>query len=168
MALSLKDLSEYDDIVIQCHDNPDADALASGFALRWYFKQMGKEVPFVYGGRFEVSKINLILMIEHLNIEVEHVTKIHKPELLITVDCQYGQSNVTHFEAGQVAVIDHHQVRGAMPEMSEIRSNYGSCSTIIYKILFIIFYSINDSFYWIIVFYYILIFFCFRNINITI
>ena len=64
MALSLKDLSEYDDIVIQCHDNPDADALASGFALRWYFKQMGKEVPFVYGGRFEVSKINLILMME--------------------------------------------------------------------------------------------------------
>lgn len=135
MALSLKDLLEYDDIVIQCHDNPDADALASGFALRWYFKQMGKDVPFVYGGRFEVSKINLILMIEHLNIEVEHVTKIHKPELLITVDCQYGQSNVTHFEAGQVAVIDHHQVRGAMPEMSEIRSNYGSCSTIIYKML---------------------------------
>lgn len=41
--MRLSDLLSYDDIVIQCHDNPDADALASGAALHWYFTQKGKK-----------------------------------------------------------------------------------------------------------------------------
>ena len=31
--MRLKDLLSFNDIVIQCHDNPDADALGSGYAL---------------------------------------------------------------------------------------------------------------------------------------
>ncbi len=62
MAFCLKDLLEFDDIVIQCHDNPDADALASGFALKWYLKKHGKEARFIYGGRSPISKSNLVLM----------------------------------------------------------------------------------------------------------
>ena len=34
--MKLNDLLKFNDIVIQCHDNPDADALASGYALYWY------------------------------------------------------------------------------------------------------------------------------------
>ena len=30
---------DFKEIVIQCHDNPDADALASGFALYCFFKE---------------------------------------------------------------------------------------------------------------------------------
>ena len=39
----LKTILSYENIVIQCHDNPDADALASGFALKWYLKRNGKD-----------------------------------------------------------------------------------------------------------------------------
>lgn len=42
---------------------------------------------------------------------------------LVTVDCQYGQGNVTRFDAGKVAVIDHHQISGLLPALSEVRSN---------------------------------------------
>ena len=41
MSLKLSDFLKYERIVIQCHDNPDADALASGFALRWYLEKQG-------------------------------------------------------------------------------------------------------------------------------
>lgn len=34
----LKHLLNYDDIVIQVHHNPDADAIASGFALCRYIR----------------------------------------------------------------------------------------------------------------------------------
>lgn len=138
MPLTLSQLTSFDDILIQCHDNPDADALASGMALYWYLTSKGKHPRFIYGGRNEISKSNLELMIEHLNIPVTHVSRLapgYKPELLITVDCQYGESNVTHFSAHNVAVIDHHQVSGELPEMSEVRSNYGSCATVIYEML---------------------------------
>ena len=35
--LTLEDLLGDDDILIQCHDNQEADAIASGFALYSYF-----------------------------------------------------------------------------------------------------------------------------------
>lgn len=135
--MRLNELTKYNDVVVQCHDNPDADALASGFVLMWYLKKQGvNSSRFIYSGRAPVTKSNLVLMIEKLGIQVQYVTKLeNKPELLVTVDCQYGESNVTKFEADNVAVIDHHQVSGVLPSMSEVRSNYGSCSTVIYKML---------------------------------
>ncbi len=135
MAMTLAELTKYKDIVIQCHDNPDADALASGYALKWYLKRMGIDARFVYGGRFEIQKSNLTKLISLMEIEIDYVQELPAPELLVNVDCQYGESNVTRFEAANIAVIDHHQVSGVLPEMSEVRSNYGSCSTVIYEML---------------------------------
>ena len=54
--MKLKDLCSFNDIVIQCHDNPDADALASGFGLYTYFKSKGKDVRFIYRGRNKIQK----------------------------------------------------------------------------------------------------------------
>lgn len=133
--MRLKELLDYDDIVIQCHDNPDADAIASGFGVYQYLKQQGKTVRFVYGGRFEITKSNLVLMITELQIPVEHVDALKAPKLLVTVDCQYGEGNVTRFEAEEIAVIDHHQVSGRLPALSEVRSNLGSCSTLVKELL---------------------------------
>lgn len=136
MALRLSDLTNYSDIVIQCHDNPDADALACGFALKWYLEKQGKKPEFIYGGKYPVQKSNLVLMMKNLGISVRFVKSLdHKPELLVTVDCQYGESNVTKFEADNIAVIDHHQVSGILPELSEVRSNYGSCATVMNELM---------------------------------
>ena len=135
MALSLSQLTGFKNIVIQCHDNPDADALASGYALKWYLEKKGIDARFIYGGKFPVQKSNLVLMKDMLDIPAEYVTELDKPELLVTVDCQYGESNVTHFDADNIAVIDHHQVSGQLPELSEVRSTYGSCATVLYELI---------------------------------
>ncbi len=137
--MKLKDLEQFNQIVIQCHDNPDADALASGFGLYQYFRSIGKEVRFIYSGRFAVQKSNLLLMQEELQLPVEYVQELDKPELLIMTDCQYGAGNVTKFEADTVAVIDHHQVdgraTGTAKELTDIRSRYGSCATVVWQML---------------------------------
>lgn len=134
-GMRLSDFLKYDNIVVQCHDNPDADAIASGFGVCWYLKKHGKEPRFVYGGRYAVQKSNLVLMIEELEIAIEHVETLEKPELLVTVDCQYGEGNVTKFDAEHVAVIDHHQVSGELPAMNEVRSNLGACATVVREML---------------------------------
>ena len=54
--MKLKDLQNFENIVIQCHDTPDADALASGFGLYTYFKAEGKDVRFIYRGRTKIQK----------------------------------------------------------------------------------------------------------------
>lgn len=135
VRMRLRELLAYDSIVVQCHDNPDADALASGYGLYIYLKEQGKEVRFVYGGRCHIQKSNLVLMVSELEIPVEHVEALEAPELLVTVDCQYGEGNVTKFDAGVVAVIDHHQVSGALPPLSEVRSNMGACATVVRELL---------------------------------
>ena len=42
--MMLEELLGYDRITIQCHDNPDADAIASGFGLYCFFRDQGKDV----------------------------------------------------------------------------------------------------------------------------
>ena len=104
--MQLKDLLKYENIVIQCHDNPDADALASGYALWWYFQQNKKKAKFIYRGRNEIHKSNLLIMVKELEIPVEYAPFLaEEPELLITVDCQYGEKNVTQTKAKKAYTI---------------------------------------------------------------
>ena len=132
----LSELLGYNDIVIQCHDNPDADALASGFAMYWYLEKMGKKPRFIYRGIHKISKNNLLIMLDKLQIPVSYEPDFsEKPELLITVDCQYGQKNVSAGDAENISIIDHHQITVELPELSEVRSNLGSCATVIWDMI---------------------------------
>ena len=135
--MHLSELLKFEDIIIQCHDNPDADAVASGYALWRYLQNHGKQVRFIYGGKNSIEKTNLVLMVEKLGIPIEHVQALDRePELLVTVDCQYGERNVQKFPAKNIAVIDHHVPKiEKLPELREVRDNYGSCATILWDML---------------------------------
>ena len=136
----LKHLLHYDDIVVQVHHNPDADAIASGFALCRYLERNGKKPRFIYAGEREISKPNMLIMLNKLGIQVSHVKNLNEngtlPQLLITVDCFYGEGNVGSFAAENVIVIDHHRLpKGkTVPEHSAIKENYGSCAAVIYEL----------------------------------
>ncbi len=134
--MKLSDLLKFDDIVIQCHDNPDADALSSGYALHWYLEKMGKKPRFIYRGHNKISKSNILIMMDSLKIPVSYEPDFDEtPELLVTVDCQYGQTNVTKTNAQNIAIIDHHQITVELPELSEVRSNIGCCDTVIWDMI---------------------------------
>lgn len=143
--MKLSELLTYDSIVVQCHDNPDADALASGFGVYTYLKERGRDVRFVYGGRYHIQKSNLVLMVSELQIPIEHVDTLEAPDLLVTVDCQYGEGNVTKFDVGAVAVIDHHQISTTLPALSEVRSNLGACATVVKELLHQEGIDVNDN-----------------------
>ena len=133
--MRLNTLERFDNIVIQTHDNPDADAVGSGYALYRYFQSKGKKVRLVYGGALKIAKSNMQLMINELDIPIEYINELDNPELLLMVDCQYGEGNVQCFEAQNIAMIDHHSTGKASDDMVEIRSNVSSCSTICYDML---------------------------------
>ena len=133
--MKLSDLEKYNRIVVQVHDDPDADAVGSGYAIYRYFLSKGKDVRLVYGGRNAISKSNMKLMIKELEIPIEYVSELDCPELLITVDCQYGQGNVQWFDACNIAMIDHHSTGKITDPMAEIRSNLVSCATVCYDLL---------------------------------
>ena len=69
-----------------------------------------KEARFIYRGRNEIQKSNLKMMIKELEVPVKYDPFFtDEPDLLITVDCQYGSRNVTQLKAPKVGIIDHHQ-----------------------------------------------------------
>ena len=135
--MTLEQLLQYNPITIQCHDNPDADAIASGFGLYLFFKEHGKDVSLIYSGFNKIQKSNLVLMIDMLEIPIQYIDAVQKEYcsgLLLTVDCQYGEGNVTHFDAQNVAMIDHHNTGRMSDDMCEIRSYIVSCSTVVFDI----------------------------------
>lgn len=136
VEMRLSELSQYKKITIQCHDNPDPDALASGWGLMKYFNSVGCETRFLYSGRFQITKSNLILMESELGINVTYAPEYtcDEDELLITVDCQYGQGNVSTAKADNVAVIDHHHGNPNV-KYAEVRPSLGSCSTLVWKMM---------------------------------
>lgn len=133
--MRLEKLLEYSSIVIQCHDFPDADAISSGFGVYTYLKRHGKAVRLVYSGKSKMTKPNLIIMVEQLDIPLEYVTELPEAELLLTVDCVYGEGNVTRFPAQKVAVIDHHLCNRTVSDLMEVRSGYGSCASVVAELL---------------------------------
>lgn len=153
--MKLTELHDYESITIQCHDNPDADTIASGFALYSYFVSLGKRVQLVYAGRNQIHKSNLQLMVEKLNIPIIYIGDIKAyseqeaagktPGLLITVDCQYGAGNVTCLPAEDVAIIDHHQIEITDVVKREINPHLGSCSTLVWNMLREAGYQIKDK-----------------------
>lgn len=135
--MRLEELLRFDDIVIQCHDDPDADAIASGYGVLTYLRQKGKNASLIYGGKNKIQKSNLVLMVELLHIPIEYVTELDRvPQLLLTVDCRQGEKNVQKFDSIALAAIDHHKSgRAAAGAMEEIRDNYGACATIVWDML---------------------------------
>lgn len=151
----LRELAKYDPITIQCHDNPDADSIAAGYALCRYFESLGKRVRLVYGGRNRIQKPNLLLMLEHLEIPliyIENAASFLKEEpegkisgLLVTVDCQYGSGNVMRLPAEKVAVVDHHRPETGNIELGEINSHVGSYATLVWRLLTEAGYRVEDK-----------------------
>lgn len=141
--MKLCDLERFNEIVIQVHDNPDADAVGSGFAMYKYFQSKNKNVRLVYGGSWEIKKSNMVIMISELGIPIEYIRELEEPELLLMVDCQYGEGNVQRFEAKNIATIDHHNTGKESDDMAEIRSHIVSCATVCYDMLRAEGYDVN-------------------------
>lgn len=140
LRMRLSDLEQFSRITIQCHDNPDADAIASGYGLYCFFRSRNKQVRLLYSGRNQIQKSNLKLMVEKLHLPVEYIpveqaASLFVEGLLITVDCQYGAGNVTKLAAENVAIIDHHQAEVEAGKWTEIRPGLGSCATLVWKML---------------------------------
>lgn len=137
--MRLQQLEEFKQVYIQLHDNPDADAIASGYALYKYYVSKNICTKLFYTGRYQITKSNLLFMIEELHIPIEYIEHVEeiKVGVLITVDSQYGAGNITAIKAANVAIIDHHQLEidDHMIAYCEIQPNIGSCSTVVWSML---------------------------------
>ncbi len=126
-----------DHVIVQTHNYPDQDALASALGLKVLLEAKGKKVRIGYEGI--VDKDNTLKMIELLGIECYLSDELDlKPEdEIIIVDGQKGNINMTDLTGDEVACIDHHKVRlDEDYKFSDIRPDVGACASIIASYFF--------------------------------
>lgn len=119
-------------IIVQMHNYPDQDALASAMGLKVLLEARGKRVTIGYEGI--IDKDNTLKMIELLELEIYMSDQLNlTPEdEIVIVDGQKGNINMTDLVGNEVACIDHHRVRrGEEYKFSDIRSDVGACASII-------------------------------------
>ena len=136
---SIKNLTKYKHIAIQCHDVPDADAIGAGFALQCWLRSAGADASLVYSGFAEITKPSLLMLIDALDIELLYVNELPgDTDLLVTVDCQRGAGNVRALplpDGADFAVLDHHRPEIPEGEHCIIRPSLASCSTLVWDLL---------------------------------
>ncbi|MDR1315450.1 MAG: DHH family phosphoesterase [Spirochaetales bacterium] len=123
-------------VIIQAHDYPDHDAIASGFSLLHLLRKFGFSCEFCYGG--EMQGFSVAGVARELLIPVVPASSLNIPEQaqIILVDGIAGNMNVTNLlNRPLTGIIDHHQPPACVPECPfvDIRPSFGSCSTIIYQ-----------------------------------
>jgi nanoRNase/pAp phosphatase (c-di-AMP/oligoRNAs hydrolase) len=119
-------------IFIQTHNFPDPDAVAAAFGLKELLNAKGINAGIIYDG--ELQRHALIQMIAHLNIPIHHWKhyELTDSDRIIIVDGCKGNANVEDLIGKEIAVIDHHKsLTTDDVKMTDIRPEYGSCSTMI-------------------------------------
>lgn len=129
----LKELIKSDKrVLIQTHDFPDPDAVASAYGLQYFFSLYNIPSQIIYVG--EIQRDALRNMINKLDIKVTRDidASLRDDDLIVIVDGCKGSKNVTDLPGFEIAVIDHHIVKEPedVPYVS-IYEELGSCSTII-------------------------------------
>src|SRR5262245_5129167 len=117
-------------VLILLHNDPDPDAMASGLALRNILHRT--KTTAIIGAMRGVTRPENLRMVNLLDIHVEPVTveSLKDFDRIAMVDVQ------PHYFGGAVdrvdLVVDHHpETPGYAPLFKDIRSDYGSTSTIL-------------------------------------
>ncbi len=123
-------------LLIQTHDFPDFDAIASAYGLYCLFETYGLASTIVYGE--EIQGFSLGETIRTLKIPVTRMKDLTPSpgDQVILVDSCPGNKNVTLIPATEIrGVIDHHPLppHPVPAPYVDVRDQYGSCSTLIYE-----------------------------------
>jgi len=136
----LEVLSPHDDVVVVTHDNPDPDALASGWAiLRLVEAKLGKNARLLGGG--DIVRAENRHMVRLLDVPIELVADAQLPHRAATVLVDCGSSATHHLVARNglrpLAIIDHHGTsrRSDGTPFGDVRPRAAACSSIVVSYL---------------------------------
>jgi nanoRNase/pAp phosphatase (c-di-AMP/oligoRNAs hydrolase) len=120
-------------VLIQTHDIPDPDAIASAFGLQILLSMLGVESRIVHERAFE--KVDARRMVELLGVKLSIASEsilCDGLDRVVVVDAQNGNANIVHLDCVTIAVIDHHPIRVDTTYLfKDIRPDVGACSSII-------------------------------------
>ncbi len=135
-ARLLNTLAEFDSVLVIAHDNPDPDAIASGWAILWLVKnRLGLQTRLIGGGGIVRAENREMIRLLKVPLElVDHVCVDHDTAAVL-VDCDVSAVNhlLCNSAVRPVAVIDHHITSGSRASIPfrDVRTDAAASATIV-------------------------------------
>lgn len=127
-------------VLILTHNNPDPDAVATGWALKFLLQKKFKvNSVLVYEGLITRAENQAMVRLLNIHIKPLEMVNAHDFNAIALVDTQPGAGNSNLPSSVQPSiVIDHHGLRKSAPgvDFADIRPHYGSSATILTEYLF--------------------------------
>ncbi len=126
-------VQDFDTILLQPHDIPDPDAIASSFGLLRLLEHFHIPTEILYVDNVEKANSKRMMELFDIPMTIKTETKvIGKQDLILLIDTQTGHSNVTDLRGQFVGVIDHHKFLGNKNYVyMDVKSSIGACSSIV-------------------------------------
>lgn len=119
-------------VLIQTHNFPDPDALASAYGLQFLLEQYGVESHIVYDGA--LNKLSGIRLIEYFQMDIYNIQneiELHEDDYVVVVDAQKFNRNCTDLPGQEVACIDHHPTAWECEYLYKDVRKTGACASLI-------------------------------------
>lgn len=130
--LDLADILRNHTVYIQTHNFPDPDAIASAFGLQQFLDFHGVSAMLCYDGK--IDRLSAKKMLDTFGITMHSkndLPDMAQEDLIVLVDSQKKNSNVTDLIGDEVACIDHHPVFVSYQYLYQDIRPVGACSSII-------------------------------------
>ncbi len=121
-------------LVIQAHDFPDHDAVASAYALARLLQENELDARLCYGGEIQSESLSEAIRLLEIPIYSCSELGLKDDTQIVVVDGFIGNRNIQGMPGEVVGVVDHHKPP-TEPDCPywDIRPHYGACSTILYE-----------------------------------
>ena len=129
-------LDEYERVLVVMHDNPDPDAIASGWGIEVLVREcLQKPVRVIGGGAIVRAENHHMVDLLRPPIELLNDIQIDDQTAAILVDCGVEATNqlLTRHGIQPVGIIDHHvnDDNAVTSRFSDIRANVAASATIV-------------------------------------
>ncbi len=124
-------LADREAVTVLMHPNPDPDAMASATAVAALAEQLDTEVTIQYPGQIRHQENRAFRTVLDLELEhIDHVTDL-AAESVILVDHNTPRGFTGAEGVLPLAVVDHHPGEGTGELFTDVRTDYGSCASIV-------------------------------------
>ena len=127
----LSNLEKFDDLAILMHPNPDPDAMGSALGVQAMAATRGTPATIYYAGQIRHQENRAFRTVLDVEFERLDATEEITESAIALVDHNHPRGFRGAEALGVDVVIDHHPGNGAGTEFTDVRDDYGACSTII-------------------------------------
>ena len=130
--LELADILRNHTVFIQTHNFPDPDAISSAFGLQQFLAYHKIPATLCYDGK--IDRLSAKKMLDTFGITMfskDVLSDMEEDDLIVLVDSQKMNSNVTDLIGDEVACIDHHPIFFQYDYLYQDIQKVGACASII-------------------------------------